>query len=502
MRGVMADLLFEAARRTPDATIDFPGIRTLRFEELDDLAGRLASGLASLEIGRGDKVLLHLPNSWEWIVAYHAIARLGAVVIPANILNSPDEITYMATDGEAKAAILPSARAGSIACGPIVIVTGEATPDSISFDDLLNHAYRQPVDVSPDDLLSIAYTSGTTGKPKGAMQTHRNVFGSTAMTATVHVRTAADHIYSALPFPHVYGNVVLNSCFLTGARLTASARFDAGAALAAIDRAGITLFEGVPTMYYQMFAHPDLASTDFSSVTRCTVGGQTIPGAKLDAIVRTFGCPALELWGMTEVGGPATTHSPWWPKRHGSIGLPFPGTEMRIADPDEPSAMAASGVAGEVMIRGPLVMRGYWNNPAATAQAIDAEGWLATGDIATKDEDGFVFIVDRKKDMILTAGYNVYPAELERVIAQHASVAMVAVAGAPDQEKGEVPEAHIVLASGAEPDAEALLAHCRRSLAAYKIPRRIIFTDDLPKTSTGKIMRRMLSGPAAERNPT
>lgn len=502
MPGVMADLLANAACRTPAATIDFPGIRTLRFAELDDLAGRFAGGLASLGIGQGDHVLLHLPNCWEWIVAYHAIARLGATIIPANILNSAEEISYMAADGQAKAVILPADRAARIICPQITIVTGEGSADATPFESLLAHAYRAPVQAGPEDLLSIAYTSGTTGKPKGAMQTHGNVFGSTAMTATIHVRTANDHVYSALPFPHVYGNVVLNSCFLTGARMTATARFNAGAALAAIGAARITLFEGVPTMYYQMLAHPDLASTDFTSVTRCTVGGQTIPRSKLEAIVNTFGCPALELWGMTEVAGPATTHSPWWPARHGSIGLPFPGTELRVADPDDPAADAASGVPGELMVRGPLVMRGYWNNPTATAQAIDSEGWLATGDVATCDDDGYIFIVDRKKDMILTAGYNIYPAEVEQVIAQHPSVAMVAVAGAPDEEKGEVPEAHIVLAPGAKPDAEALLAHCRQSLAAYKIPRRIVFTDDLPKTSTGKIMRRKLTSAAVERNMT
>ncbi len=498
MQPVISELLSAAAARYGDApAIEFPGIRTFRFDELEMLAGRFAGGLASLGIVRGDRVLLHLPNCWEWIVAYHAIARLGGVVVPANILNSPAEVSYMIADAGVKAAIVPSDRLPQIALPAIAITVGEAQ-GAASFEGLLQGEWLAPAEVQSDDLFTIGYTSGTTGKPKGAMLTHGNIFASISMTATVHVRTRHDRVYSALPFPHVYGNVVMNCCLLTGARLTAPARFDPGAALAALGEQGITLFEGVPTMYYQMLAHPALEDADFSTLSRCTVGGQTIPRAKLEAIVSRFGCPALELWGMTEVGGPATTHSPWWPARHGSIGLPFPGLEARVADPDKPDGRAATGQPGELMVRGPLVMRGYWNNPEATAQTIDPEGWLATGDVAIQNADGYIFIVDRKKDMILTAGYNVYPAELEQVIAQHPAVAMVAVAGTPDDEKGEVAVAYVVLFPRAAADADDLIAHCRKHLAAYKIPRRICFVEDLPKTSTGKIMRRALT-PVPER---
>lgn len=496
MRPVIADLVADAARRFGSApAVGFPGVRSLRFDEVDLLAGRFAGGLAALGIAPGDHVLLHLPNSWQWIVAYHAIARLGCVVIPANILNSAAEVSYMAADAQVKALIAPAGRLVAIACPPIVIAVGDA-PGATAFDSLLEAAWRAPEAVSADSLFTIGYTSGTTGKPKGAMLTHGNVFASVAMTATVHVRTREDRVYSALPFPHVYGNVVMNCTFLAGAHLTAPARFDAGEALAAIGERGITLFEGVPTMYYQMLAHPGLEQADFATVSRCTVGGQTIPAAKLEAVVRRFGCPALELWGMTELGGPATTHSPYWATRHGSIGLPFPGLAARIADPDRPDRDLPDGQPGELMIRGPLVMRGYWNRPDATAEAIDAEGWLATGDVAIRDADGYLSIVDRKKDMILTGGYNIYPAELEQVIARHPAVAMVAVAGVPDEEKGEVPVAHIVLLPTARTDAAEILAHCRAQLAAYKVPRALHFVDDLPKTSTGKIMRRELKHPA------
>lgn len=500
MRPVIAELVTHGARRFGSApAVDFPGGRSLSFEDVDMLAGKFAGGLASLGIERGDHVLLHLPNSWQWIVAYHAIARLGCVVIPANILNSPTEVSYMLTDAGAKAIVTTAERLARISCSQIAISVDEM-PGAVAFDDVLAGEWRGPVVVAPDDLFTIGYTSGTTGKPKGAMLRQGNIFASVAMTATVHVRTHIDRVYSALPFPHVYGNVVMNCCFLAGTHLTAPARFDAGEALGAISRLGITLFEGVPTMYYQMLAHPALAKADFRSLTRCTVGGQTIPTAKLEAIVRHFGCPALELWGMTEVGGPATSHSPYWQARHSSIGLPFPGMEARVADASCPERDAPNGQPGELMVRGPLVMKGYWNRPEATAEAINADGWLATGDVAIRQDDGYLFIVDRKKDMILTAGYNIYPAELEHVIAQHPSVAMVAVVGVPNEEKGEVPIAYVVLLPNAEADSAALVAHCRASLAAYKVPRAIRFVEDLPRTSTGKIMRRQLQ-PQSERNP-
>ena len=485
MRGVIADLARNAAvLYGEDVAVTFPGDRSLSFAEADTLAGRFAGGLAALGVGKGDRVVLHLPNGWRWVVAYHAVARLGAVVVPANILLSAPELTFIVADSGASVAILSPEKA-VVDVGAAIKVVPNGKAGLIAFESLLTTEWLPPAVVDPNELFTIGYTSGTTGRPKGAMLTHGAIFTSVAMTATIHVRTRTDRIWSALPFPHVYGNVVMNAGFLTGGRLTAPARFDAGEALTDIGAERITLFEGVPTMYYQMLAHSNLAAADLTSLTRCTVGGQTMPITKLQAVAERFGCPILELWGMTEVSGPATSHSPWWPMRHGSIGLPFPAMDVRIAAPE-------AGGAGELMVRGPQVMRGYWNDPVATAEALDSEGWLATGDVGRLDEDGYLFIVDRKKDMILTAGYNIYPAELEQAIASHPSVAMVAVAGRADEEKGEVAEAYIVLHTGAAPDAAAILAHCRELLAAYKIPRRLFFVDDLPRTSTGKIMRRAL----------
>lgn len=493
----IATLASNAARRFGDRTVvTFPGSGSFTFREIDNLAGRFAGGLKNLGVKEGDRVTLHLSNSWEWLVAYHAIARLGAVVVPANILLSTDEVSYALENSDSVALVCPVDKRPAIetAASVTVITTGGSRSDSVEFDTLMSAAYVEPVQVSPDSLFTVGYTSGTTGRPKGAMLTHRNVYESLAATATIHVRHSEDTILSALPFPHVYGNIVMNSAFLCGLRLIALPRFDASEVLRLIGDEKVTLFEGVPTMYYQLLAHPDIVGADLTSLTRCTVGGQTMPTAKIEVVVERFGCPLLELWGMTEVAGPAVSHSPYWPLRPGSIGLPVPGVSIRIAKLDDPEQDCEHGQAGELMVNGPLVTRGYWRNEAATAETIDQGGWLSTGDIARTDADGFIYIVDRKKDMIITAGYNVYPAEIEQVIAMHPAVAMVAVASVPDDEKGEIARAVVVRHRDAVLDETELLAHCRKHLASYKIPRLVTFAEDLPKTSTGKILRRALRG--------
>lgn len=508
MKGRISDLAQRAARRFGDATVlTMLGGEPLTFREADARAARFAGGLAARGVRPGDRVVLHLPNCAEWLVAYHAVARMGAVVIPANILLSPAEVAYMVRDAEAVALILPAERQAAIgaeidaACKPLLVpVEGEG--GGPAFQALLAGAPLDPVDVDPDALFTLGYTSGTTGRPKGAMLSHANIFASTALTATVHVRTRGESVLTALPFPHVYGNVVMNAAFLAGMRLIVMPRFDAGEALAAIGRERPSLFEGVPAMYYQMLAHPDLATTDFGALTRCTVGGQTMPTATIDAVVARFGCPLCELWGMTELAGPAVSHSPYWPSRHGSIGLPFPTVELRIADLDDHRRTVPDGETGELCVRGPLVTRGYWRNPEATARVLDEDGWFATGDIGVRDAAGYVSILDRRGDMIITGGYNIYPAELEQVLAMHPAVAMSAVAPVRDAEKGELATAFVVLRPGASCDAAELEAHCRRHLARYKIPRRFAFVDDLPKTSTGKIMRRALREAEAATEPS
>jgi long-chain acyl-CoA synthetase len=268
--------------------------------------------------------------------------------------------------------------------------------------------------------------------------------------------------------------------------------FEEKAILQSIQDHRATMFEGVPTMYMFMLNHPELDAFDLSSLRCCTVGGQTMPVPKMEEVEQRFGCPLIELWGMTEIGGLGTTFAANGPIKHGSIGVALPYTEARIADTEDADKTLPVGEVGELMIKGGIVMQGYYGHEQATRETIEPDGWLHTGDVASMDEDGCVFIVDRKKDMILTAGFNVYPAEIERVVAGHPDVALVAVGRIPDEEKGELAKAYIVPKVGADPNADDIITYCREHLAAYKVPRAVQFVDDLPKTSTGKVMRREL----------
>jgi long-chain acyl-CoA synthetase len=269
-------------------------------------------------------------------------------------------------------------------------------------------------------------------------------------------------------------------------------RFDPALALAEIKHHRATVFDGVPTMYAMMLADPKLAVADLSSLRVCTVGGQTMPVAKTQEWERRSGVPLLEIWGMTELAGAGTTNYSYLPNVHGSIGFALPCVEARVAAIGDARVTVPDGEPGELMIRGPLVMLGYYGNEPATKAAIEPDGWLHTGDIATRDDEGHYFIVDRKKDLILTGGFNVYPAEIERVVAAHPAVAMVAVGSVPDETLGELARAYVVLRPGATATETEVIEHCRPHLAAYKLPRSVRFVPDLPKTSTGKVMRREL----------
>jgi long-chain acyl-CoA synthetase len=499
-----------AAKQFGTRTAIVCGDKSFTFAELNERVSTFAGGLRRTGVRPGDRVVLDLPNSWRWIVAYYAIARAGGVVVPANILLSPEEVAYMASDAQACTVVSTTERCRDIrgrlppSADAAFIAVGDAAGGMEDFDDVLWTAPAPVVERGFADLCAIGYTSGTTGRPKGAMLSNRAIYMSAALTSTMHQRQEGEVVLSALPLPHVYGNIVLHSAILCGMTLIVMERFEAAAALDLMVERRVTLFEGVPTMYYYLLEEPGLRTANLRALRRCTVGGQTMPTSAIAAVEAAFKCRLLELWGMTEVAGPATSHSPHLPSRPGSIGLPFPGMEARIADLEGGDRPVAEGEAGELLVRGPLVMDGYFNNPQATQDAFGTGGWLRTGDVVRRDAEGYLYVLDRKKDMIITAGYNIYPAELEQVIAQHPSVAMVAVAAVPDEVKGELAKAFVVLKSGAVLKKAELLEHCRAKLASYKVPRFIEFVADLPKTSTGKIMRRALretSRPIAELTP-
>ncbi len=505
MFGSLGEILPHAARRFGGRTaLVFEG-RTVSFAELNDLSDRIAAGLVAQGIQPGDRVSLYAANSWEWIVAYHGVLKMGGVVNPLNMMLTPSEAEYAMNDCGARAVFTTSDKAPGIAdigqrtqVKDIIVFGSNGPPGTTAFDEMLRRF--EPgftvVPVDPDALSTIGYTSGTTGHPKGAMLSHRAIVMNVALTAVMHVRTAADVVVSALPCAHVYGNVVMNGALAYGSTLVLHKAFNEQAVLESIQRHKATMLEGVPTMYMYLLNYPELGRYDLSSLTRCTVGGQTMPVAKMQQVEAAFGCPLVELWGMTELGGLGTTHTAYGPHTLGSIGVPLPHVEARIARVGDAGTTQPTGEVGELMVRGPIVMKGYYGREEATRETIEPDGWLHTGDLAYRDPDGNIFIVDRAKDMIITGGYNIYPAELERVIAQHPSVAMVAVGGLPDEMRGELAVAYIVAAQGRTVDAEEIIAFCRQQLAAYKVPRAVKVVSDLPKTSTGKIMRRELKNMA------
>jgi len=497
----LGTIVTRAARQFGARTALITGDRTLTYRELDELCDRVAGGLHDMGVRPGDRVSLYSPNRWEWVVTYHAALRAGAVVNPINVMLTAEEVAFVLNDCGA-AAIFTSGDKAEVIAGLTrsvpalrrVVGFDPAGGGVTSFGDLLSGPAAAP-DVprpAPADLSTIGYTSGTTGHPKGAMQSHRAVFLNTAALFAVQTRTERDVLLNALPLPHVYGNIVMNGTFMTGATLVMMERFDPAAALAQIQRHRATVFDGVPTMYAMMLADPSMPGTDLSSLRICAVGGQTMPAAKMREWERRSGAPLLELWGMTELGGAGTANSTYMPNVHGSIGFALPGAEARVAALDNPGVTVPDGEPGELMIRGPLVMLGYYGNEQATKATIEPDGWMHTGDIATRDEEGHFFVVDRRKDLILTGGLNVYPAEIERVVAAHPAVAMVAVGSVPDETYGELARAYVVLRPGATATEAEIIEHCRPHLAAYKRPRSVRFVPDLPKTSTGKVMRREL----------
>lgn len=496
MYATMGEMLRAAARRFGDREFLIAPDRILSFAEVDQLADQAAAGLASLGIGQADKVTLWVENGWRWLVAYYGVLKLGAIVNPVNILLTAEEVAYIARDCGAKAVIAAAEKVALLTDRLAVPVIADRFSEqrSISLDALLMTAGRFPEpSVAAKDPAAICYTSGTTGHPKGAMLRHSTIVMNTMMTSLMHARSASDTVVSALPCPHVYGNIVMNSAIACGSRLVLLPRFDESAVFDAIERHAATVFDGVPTMYLKMLNHPQRSRAKLSTLRLCTVGGQTMPTVSMEEVEQTFGCRLIELWGMTELGGLGTTHPHNGPRRLGSIGIPLPLSFAKVVDVNDPTREVSVGTVGELMIRGPLVMAGYYNNPEATLEAIEPEGWLHTGDLVRQDAEGYLYVMDRKKEVIINGGYNVYPAEVERVLAQHPAVAIAAVAALKDALKGQVPKAFVVLRPGAACSSEELIDHCKAALAAYKVPRAVEFLPDLPKTSTGKILRRALA---------
>ena len=496
----IGDVLPSSAARFGDKVALITETRSLTFIQAEELSNRIANGLTGMGIAPGDRVTLYGANCWEWIVTYYAIHKAGAVVNPINALLTPDEVQYIIDDAGSKMAIASSYKGEillDLASDTLkdVVLWGDNPPDgTTSFSTLLEQGKPQfnPLAVDGHELGALCYTSGTTGRPKGAMQSRRSLLLNAAGTAMLQGRNERDVIVNPLPCPHVYASVVFNANFLCGSTLVMLERFTEEGMLNAIQEHRATIIDIVPTGYYYLLAHPKLDSYDLSSLTRGTVGGQTLPAAKSLEFTERTEVPVLEMWGMTELSGGGACNPALGVNKPGTIGLAVPGNMARIVDIENPEREMPTNEAGELMFKGPLVMKGYYNDPEATAETIRPDGWMHTGDVATTDEDGYITIVDRKKDIILTAGYNIYPVELERVLCMHPSVALAAVCGMEDEAKGEIPKAFVKLKPGMEAGGRELADHCREYLAAYKVPRAVQIVDEVPVSPTGKIMRRLL----------
>ena len=502
MLGTLGEVTGNAAARFGDKPALVIEDREFSFIELDDMASQVANGLAAKGIGQGDVVSLLAGNCWEWLVAYYGIAMTGAVINPINVMLTADEVAYVARDCGARAIIasadkqegLLDVQADTPLEDIVIFGGGENGSGVTAFEDILANA-SPDFDVPRGDpmaMATISYTSGTTGRPKGAMSRHRALIVNTALTSIMHGRNSHDVFCTGLPVAHAYGVIIQLASLMYGAKLVLLPRFEEVAAFEAIQTHRATMFDGVPTTFMMMLAHPDFEKYDLSSIAKLSVGGQTMPAAKGAETEARFDAPCLELWGMTELAGLGTTHALYADNKIGSMGVAMPYFDLRIADPEDSTVTLPEGDVGELVVRGPSVMMGYFNNEEATRETI-VDGWLRTGDLARVDEDGYYFMVDRKKDMILTAGYNVYPAEIERVLAGHPAVAMNAVGRVLDDVKGELPKAYVVLRPGAAATEDEVVNYCREHLAAYKVPRSIQFVEALPTTSSGKVMRRELS---------
>jgi len=494
----MADLnsvFAEAAARHAER----PAVRmdelVLSYSQLRDAAYRMASLLSSAGIAPGDRVALMLPNVPAFPVAFYGALAAGAIVVPMNPLLKSREITYHLSDSGASM-LLAWHTAGEAALGAATSGVQMLKVDEPDASGLLTGLapVTAAVERAADDDAVILYTSGTTGVPKGAELTHAGLTRNASVTAGNLLNAGPDDVVmGCLPLFHVFGlTCALNAAITVGASLTLLPRFDPAKALQIVGRDRVTIFEGVPTMYAGMLHDPAGAEADTSSLRVCVSGGAAMPAEVMRAFERAFGCMILEGYGLSETSPVASFNHPDRVRKPGSIGTPIQGVEMRVVD-DEGAELPV-GQIGEIVIRGYNVMKGYWRNPGATAETITG-GWLKTGDLARVDEDGYFYIVDRKKDLIIRGGFNVYPREIEEVLYEHPAVAEAAVIGIPDEHLGEEIGAAVTLKAAATATTDELRAFVKDRVAPYKYPRYVWITPDLPKGPTGKILRREVRAP-------
>ncbi|WP_328923834.1 long-chain fatty acid--CoA ligase [Streptomyces sp. NBC_00190] len=490
--------LARTAAANPDGTaIQLDGL-ALDYRSLDERSARVAGWLAAQGVGPGDRVAILLPNIPHFAVAYYGILRAGAVAVPMNPLLKSAEIGYGAGDCGARLILAwgPALAEAGAAAAELGIDCVDVTAEDFGAALAATVPCTEVVDRDTDDLAVLLYTSGTTGRPKGARLTHGNLGSNTATVARMLKMSASDTVFGGLPFFHVFGQTCgLNAAVLTGARVTLLPRFDAAKALEILSRDHVTVMEGVPTMFLGLLAAADANGStgltgDSSALRLCVTGGSAMPVEVLHRFESAFACPVVEGYGLSETAPVVTFGSLDGLRKPGSIGTPIDGVRVRLID--EEAKDVAEGEVGEIAVQGPNVMPGYWNRPEADEAAF-ADGWFRTGDLARLDEDGFYFIVDRKKDLVIRGGYNVYPREIEEVFYEHPAVAEAAVVGVPHEVHGEEVAAVVTLKPGVEVTADDLREFVKARVAPYKYPRVVQLVPGLPKGPTGKILKREIT---------
>jgi long-chain acyl-CoA synthetase len=502
----LAMLLELSARRDPGKVAVIFDDMKLRYAEVNGAANKIANGLAGLGVQPGDKVALMLPNTPHFVICYYAILKLGATVVPLNVLFKRHEVAYHLDDSDAVALIVWEGFVGEAAegfgqakqCRNLIVAQAPGSTATLPEGALPLNALMadtSPVfdthQTMPDDTAVILYTSGTTGRPKGAELSHANMLFNAMTCAEKLMAISRDEVALAvLPLFHSFGQTcVMNNMLYAGATITLLPRFEPQKALEVMARDRVTYFAGVPTMYFYLLSFPDAGSYDLSALRICCSGGSAMPVEVMHAFNKKYSVTILEGYGLSETSPVASFNHPDRDPKPGSIGTPIWGVEMRCVDSD--GRQVPAGELGEIVIRGHNVMKGYYKRPDANAESIRG-GWFYTGDVAYQDADGYFFIKDRVKDMIIRGGFNVYPREIEEVLYGHPAIAEAAVIGIHDTALGEEIKAVVALKPGQSAVEQQIIDYCKERLAAYKYPRSVEIRDTLPKTATGKILKREL----------
>ena len=481
-----------------DGTALFSRNQAITYGELNDQVARMRGGLARLGVSDGDRIALICGNGHPFVVGYFAALGLGAVIIPLNPTSPAPELQRELAAVEPVVAIIDRSAAASWrdvdagqlpALRTVISVDGDAADES--FEALLEAEPAEVTDVDPDHLAVLMFTSGTAGAPRAAMLTHGNLLSNIEQARSTTNRVSPDDVvYGVIPLYHIFGlNVVLGLTMSVGATLVLVQRFDPATALESIRSRGVTVVPGSPAVWVA-FAHFDEAPSDSLATVRLALSGAAkLPVSVAERVLERFGVAIAEGYGLTEAS-PIVTSSAGLPPLFGSVGRVLNGVEVRLVDEDGGDALV--GDAGEIWVKGPNVFAGYLDDPEATARVLTPDGWLRTGDIAVCDDEGRLYLVDRAKDLIIVSGFNVFPAEVEDVLAGHPDVVEVGVVGVPHPHTGEAVRAFIVVRPGASVDEDTLIDHARDHLARYKAPSKVLFVDELPRNANGKLVRRDL----------